>query len=164
MTKPHAELRRALGSFATGVTIVTARDPGTDGVVAHDVGLTVNSFSSVSLEPPLVQWCIARRAASFEAFRRASHYAVHVLGAEQRELSQRFATHGIDRFAGIEFERGPGGLPLLPGCVTRFACRIVERYAGGDHVILLAEVEAFETSEVEPLLYLRGAYARFAQD
>lgn len=164
MTKPHAELRRALGSFATGVTIVTARDPGTDGVVAHDVGLTVNSFSSVSLEPPLVQWCIARRAASFEAFQRASHYAVHVLGAEQRELSQRFATHGIDRFAGIQFERGPGGLPLLPGCVTRFACRIVERYAGGDHVILLAEVEAFETSEVEPLLYLRGAYARFAQD
>lgn len=164
MTKPHAELRRALGSFATGVTIVTARDPGADGVAAHDVGLTVNSFSSVSLEPPLVQWCIARRAASFEAFQRASHYAVHVLGTDQRELSQRFAMHGIDRFAGIELERGPGELPLLPGSVTRFVCRIVERYAGGDHVILLAEVEAFETSEAEPLLYLRGAYRRFALD
>ena len=81
-----------------------------------------------------------------------------------RELSQRFATHGIDRFAGLELERGPGGLPLLPGCVTRFVCRIVERYAGGDHVILLAEVEGFETSDIEPLLYLRGAYRRFAQD
>lgn len=164
MTKPHAELRRALGSFATGVTIVTARDPGVEGVAAQDVGLTVNSFSSVSLEPALVQWCIARRAASFEAFRRASHYAVHVLGAAQRDVSQRFATHGIDRFVGLALERGPGDLPLLAGCVTRFVCRIVERYAGGDHVILLAEVESFEGNDAEPLLYLRGAYRRLGHD
>ena len=164
MTKPHAELRRALGSFATGVSIVTARDPGDASLPARDVGLTVNSFSSVSLEPPLVQWCLARRAATFTAFERASHYAVHILGAQQRELSQRFATHDIDRFAGLDLERGPTGLPLLTGCVTRFVCRIVERYAGGDHVILLAEVEGFETSDAEPLLYLRGAYRRFSQD
>lgn len=164
MQKPHAELRRALGSFTTGVTIVTARDPGTDAAAACDVGLTVNSFSSVSLEPPMVQWCIARRAASFDAFQRASHYAVHVLGAAQRELSQRFATHGIDRFAGLDLQRGPAELPLLPCSVTRFVCRIVERYAGGDHVILLAEVESFESSEAEPLLYLRGAYRHLGAD
>lgn len=164
MTKPHAELRRALGSFATGVTVVTARDPGTEGIDAHDVGLTVNSFSSVSLEPPLVQWCIARRAATFPAFERASHYAVHVLDAEQRAMSQRFATHGIDRFEGLDIQRGPGDLPLLAGCVTRFVCRIVERYAGGDHVILLAEVEGFETCDATPLLYLRGAYRSLGID
>ncbi|WP_395789512.1 flavin reductase family protein [Aquimonas sp.] len=158
MTKPHAELRRALGSFATGVTIVTARDPGDAEHAAADVGLTVNSFSSVSLEPPLVQWCIARRAASFAAFERASHYSVHVLAADQQALSARFASHGIDRFAGLELERGPAGLPLLGGCVTRFVCRIEQRYAGGDHLILLGAVEQFETSDADPLVYLRGGY------
>jgi 3-hydroxy-9,10-secoandrosta-1,3,5(10)-triene-9,17-dione monooxygenase reductase component len=163
MTKPHAELRRALGGFATGVTIVTAHDPGTPGAAAlpaTDVGLTVNSFSSVSLEPPLVLWCLARRAASFGAFERSSHYAVHVLGEQQQALSQRFASHGVDRFAGIEIERGPAGLPLIPGCVSRFVCRIRERHDGGDHVILLAEVEQFETADQAPLLYLRGRYQR----
>lgn len=162
MSKPHAELRRALGSFATGVTIVTTRDPGGATLPAADVGLTVNSFSSVSLEPPLVQWCIARRAASFEAFGRASHYAVHVLGADQQDLSQRFATHGIDRFEGLPLERGPQGLPLIPGCVSRFVCRIAERYEGGDHLILLGEVQGFETGEASPLLYLRGQYRALA--
>lgn len=158
MSKPHAELRRALGSFATGITVVTARDPGDTALPEADVGLTVNSFSSVSLEPPLVQWCIAKRAASFPAFERATHYAVHVLGADQQALSQRFATHDIDRFHGLEVERGPQGLPLIPGCVSRFVCRIAARYEGGDHIILLAEVEAFETGEAMPLLYLRGQY------
>lgn len=162
MSKPHAELRRALGSFATGVTIVTARDPGDALRPAADVGLTVNSFSSVSLDPPLVQWCIARRAASFEAFGRASHYAVHVLGADQQDLSQRFATHGIDRFEGLQLERGPQELPLIPGCVSRFVCRIAERYEGGDHLILLGEVLGFETGEASPLLYLRGQYRALA--
>jgi flavin reductase (DIM6/NTAB) family NADH-FMN oxidoreductase RutF len=164
MSKPHADLRRALGSFATGITVVTARDPGAEGVGASDVGLTVNSFSSVSLEPPLVLWCLARRAASFAAFERADHYAVHVLGAHQQALSQRFATHGIDRFAGLDLLRGPGDLPLLADCVTRFVCRIVERYAGGDHLILLGQVEYFETGEQPPLLYLRGRYRSVSAD
>jgi flavin reductase (DIM6/NTAB) family NADH-FMN oxidoreductase RutF len=163
MHKPHADLRRALGSFATGITVVTARDPGDAQCAPADIGLTVNSFGSVSLEPPLVQWCLARRAASFASFERASHYAVHVLGAHQQAISQRFATHGIDRFAGIDLLRGPGELPLLPDCVTRFVCRIVERYPGGDHVILLGEVEYFETGETPPLIYLRGRYRQIAE-
>jgi len=162
MLKPHADLRRALGSFATGITVVTARDPGDAQVAAADIGLTVNSFSSVSLEPALVQWCLARRAASFASFMRASHYAVHVLGAHQQAVSQRFATHGINRFAGIDVQRGNEDLPLLRDCVTRFVCRIAERYPGGDHVILLGEVEHYETSDAAPLLYVRGGYRQLA--
>ena len=158
MSKPHAELRRALGSFATGITVVTTRDPGAGSAPASDIGLTVNSFSSVSLEPPLVLWSLARRSASFAAFERASHYVVHVLGEDQQALAQRFAAHDVDRFAGLEVERGPANVPLLPACVSRFVCRIHQRHDGGDHVILVGEVERFETRDGPALLYFRGRY------
>src|SRR4249919_2131388 len=105
------EFRGALGAFTTGVTIVTTRDDG-----GHDVGLTVNSFNSVSLEPPLVLWSLARNAASLPAFVAAEHFAVHILAADQEPLSNRFAQRGADKFAGLELARGEGGVPLLPGC------------------------------------------------
>ena len=109
------EFRNALGSFTTGVTIVTTRDAS-----GHDVGLTANSFNSVSLDPPLVLWSLAKSSTSLSAFVEAKHFAVHILAADQEPLSNRFATRGADKFAGLQIERGEGGMPLLHGCAARF--------------------------------------------
>ena len=133
--------RNALGAFTTGVTIVTTRDSG-----GHDVGLTVNSFNSVSLEPPLVLWSLARNAASLPAFVDSEYFAVHILGAQQEQLSNRFAQRGADKFAGLATERGHGGVPLLPGCSARFECRMTHRHEGGDHRVFRrrgADLRAF---------------------
>ena len=101
------EFRKALGTFATGVTIITAR--AADGA---PIGLTANSFNSVSLDPPLVLWSLANNAMSFDAFRAATHWAVHVLGSDQEDLSGRFARRGEDKFAGLEFDEGEGGVQV----------------------------------------------------
>src|SRR6478736_2169976 len=111
------EFRAALGMFATGVTIVTAR--ATDGQV---IGLTANSFNSVSLTPPLVLWSLARAAASLSVFSAGSHYAINILAADQRELAERFALRGADRFSGVAFDQGAGGAPLLHGAAATFEC------------------------------------------
>lgn len=147
-------LRGALGSFATGVTIVTTCHDG------HDVGLTANSFNSVSLDPPLVLWSLAKKSASSGAFMTADAFAVHVLSAQQQDLSNRFARSGTDKFAGLALERGRDGVPLLPDCAARFECRTAYRYDGGDHVIFVGEVLALDHSDKEPLLFHRGEYAR----
>src|ERR1700750_2976420 len=110
--------RGALGPFATGVTIVTSRD-----AEGADVGMTANSFNSVSLDPPMVLWSIGRHSSNFDIFVKASHFAVHVLSAEQEALATRFATRGIERFAGLQIQRGAGNTPLLEGCAARFQCR-----------------------------------------
>jgi 3-hydroxy-9,10-secoandrosta-1,3,5(10)-triene-9,17-dione monooxygenase reductase component len=146
--------RNALGAFTTGVTVVTTCDG--DG---RDVGLTVNSFNSVSLEPPLVLWSLARNAASLPAFVEAEHFAVHILAADQEPLSNRFAQRGADKFAGIELARGEGGVPLLPGCAARFRCRTAYRHEGGDHEIFVGEVLGFEAFERAPLVFHKGGYA-----
>src|SRR5215213_7611295 len=127
--------RNALGAFTTGVTIVTTRDS-----CGRDVGLTVNSFNSVSLEPPLVLWSLARSSASLAAFVEADYFAVHILGARQEALSNLFAQRGADKFAGIAMRRGHGGVPLLDGCAARFECRTAYRHEGGDHEIFVGEV------------------------
>jgi 3-hydroxy-9,10-secoandrosta-1,3,5(10)-triene-9,17-dione monooxygenase reductase component len=152
--KPSATFRQALGAFATGVTIVTTRDP--DGT---DVGLTANSFNSVSLDPPMVLWSLARRARSLSLFERAGHFAIHVLASDQRDISDRFSRPAADRFAGLAIERGIAGLPLLKGCAARFQCRTAYRYDGGDHVIFVGEVVEFDHSERAPLVFHGGAYA-----
>ncbi|HSW04941.1 flavin reductase family protein [Aquabacterium sp.] len=146
--------RNALGSFTTGVTIVTTRD-----AQGRDVGLTVNSFNSVSLEPPLVLWSLARNSASLEAFVEAEYFAVHILGAQQEQLSNRFAQRGIEKFAGVEVARGLGGVPLLPGCAARFECRTAYRHEGGDHEIFVGEVLSFEHFDQAPLVFQQGGYA-----
>jgi 3-hydroxy-9,10-secoandrosta-1,3,5(10)-triene-9,17-dione monooxygenase reductase component len=146
--------RNALGAFTTGVTVVTTRDGG-----GRDVGLTVNSFNSVSLDPPLVLWSLARNSASLPAFLAAEHFAVHILAADQEPLSNRFAQRGADKFAGLALERGAGGVPLLPGCAARFACRTAFRHEGGDHEIFVGEVLAFEAFERAPLVFHKGGYA-----
>jgi len=146
--------RNALGAFTTGVTVVTTRD-----AEGRDVGLTVNSFNSVSLEPPLVLWSLARNAASLPAFQSAEHFAVHILAADQEPLSNRFAQRGADKFAGLELVRGEGGVPLLPGCAARFRCRTAYRHEGGDHEILVGEVLGFESFGRAPLVFQQGGYA-----
>ncbi|HWY23381.1 MAG TPA: flavin reductase [Nevskia sp.] len=149
-----AEFRKALGSFATGVTIITTR--AADG---SPMGLTANSFNSVSLNPPLVLWSLANTSLSLPAFRTAQHWAVHVLATDQEELSARFAKRGESKFAGLDLEIGAGEVPLLKGCSARFQCKTAFQYEGGDHVIFLGEVLAFDRNEAAPLVFHGGRYA-----
>jgi 3-hydroxy-9,10-secoandrosta-1,3,5(10)-triene-9,17-dione monooxygenase reductase component len=148
------EFRNALGTFTTGVTIITARGP--DGT---PVGVTANSFNSVSLDPPLVLWSLAKNAGSLPVFEAAKYFAVHILAADQEELSNRFASRGSDKFGNLEVETGLGGTPLLSGCCTRMQCRTAYQYEGGDHVILVGEVVNFDRSEAAPLVFQAGKYA-----
>jgi flavin reductase (DIM6/NTAB) family NADH-FMN oxidoreductase RutF len=146
--------RDALGLFATGVTVVTTRDP-----LGQPVGVTVNSFNSVSLSPPLVLWSLARRASTLAAFTSASHYAIHVLGAEQRALAERFAGRSSDRWADLAFGSGLGKVPLLEGAVAVFECRQRSRYEEGDHLILVGEVERCSHQDgASPLLFHGGRF------
>ncbi|MEJ5059347.1 MULTISPECIES: flavin reductase [unclassified Pseudomonas] len=146
-------LRDAFGSFATGVTIVTTA--GSGGV---DIGLTANSFSSVSLDPPMVLWSLARTSLNMDAFRNSGHFAVHILSADQEALSGRFASKGIDRFEGLALDRGPDGIPMLPDCMARFACKLAYQYEGGDHVIFVGEIVDFSHSAQKPLVFHGGRY------
>ena len=147
------ELRRALGQFATGVTVVTACD--LDG---RRIGVTANSFTSLSLDPPLVLWCLNTRAPSLAAFQAASHFGINVLCAKQHYLSRQFATPADDKFAGVVFTEGYGGVPLLEGTLAHFVCRNVRQIEAGDHHILIGEVEEFDTRQGEPLVFHSGAY------
>lgn len=146
--------RRALGNFATGVTVVTAT--GTDG---RQVGVTANSFNSVSLDPPLVLWSIDKRSSSHEVFEEASHFAVNILAADQIDLSNNFARPKDDRFAGIDYETGEGGSPVFVDCAARFHCEKYQQLDGGDHWILVGKVLAFDDLGRAPLLYHQGAYS-----
>jgi flavin reductase (DIM6/NTAB) family NADH-FMN oxidoreductase RutF len=149
-----AEFRTALGLFATGVTIVTARAP--DGSL---VGLTANSFNSVSLNPPLVLWSLSLAASSMAAFRTGSHYAINILAADQQALALRFASRHADRFADVAFVEGQCGAPLLSGAVASFECFNRSRYAEGDHVIFVGEVEhCSHQLGASPLLYHGGKF------
>ncbi|MCC4118214.1 flavin reductase family protein [Aromatoleum toluclasticum] len=150
--------RAALGTFTTGVTIITTR--GTDGA---PVGVTANSFNSVSLNPPLVLWSLAKNARSLEAFSTNEHWNVHVLSAAQEGLSGRFASQGEDKFGGIALDEGISDAPLLPGCTARFQCRTAFSYEGGDHVIFVGEVRAYDRSPEPPLVYQAGQYALAAR-
>ena len=146
-----AELRRALGRFATGVTIVTTRTD--DGRME---GLTANSFSSVSLDPPLVLWSLRRNARSLPSFMVANWFVVHVLGSHQRDLSARFASGTENRFEGLAFEAGLGGCPVLADGLAHFECSVHDRVEAGDHVIFLGRVERMRHRDGEPLLYSGG--------
>jgi len=146
--------RRALGNFATGVTVVTAAT--NDG---RKVGVTANSFNSVSLEPPLILWSIDKRSSSHEVFEAAGHFAVNVLAADQIDLSNNFARSRDDRFAGIDCETSEGGSPLLLDCAARFHCEKFQQVDGGDHWIMIGKVLAFDDLGRSPLLYHQGAYS-----
>lgn len=153
-------LRDALGQFVTGVTVVTTRD-ATDRVA----GVTANSFSAVSLEPPLVLFSLDRSSRSLDVFLAADHCAVNVLSSEQRELSLRFGRRGTDKWEDLHYERGSGGCPVLPRALAVFQCRIRERLEGGDHVIFLMDVLEFEQSDAgSPLVFYRGRYRELGDD
>ncbi|MFQ5622141.1 MAG: flavin reductase family protein [Paracoccaceae bacterium] len=144
-----------MGRFATGVTIVTTMTP--DG----PLGMTVNSFASVSLDPPLVLWSPARKSKRFPAFEAAGHFAIHVLAADQIALAHAFARAG-DAFHGVEYGSGEGDTPLLKHFAARFECRHAAGYDGGDHLIVVGEVTRIREREVPPLIYHRGAYGALA--
>jgi flavin reductase (DIM6/NTAB) family NADH-FMN oxidoreductase RutF len=152
------DFRNALGTFATGVTVITAA-----GIDGKPYGLTCNSFASVSLNPPLVLWSLGTFSQGLSIFQNASHFAVNVLGASQQALAKKFATSAEDKFAGVEWTAGLGSAPLLADSVANFQCRAVDRYYGGDHVIFLGAVEAYAYNRREPLLFARGGYGRFTQ-
>ena len=148
------EFRAALGMFATGVTIVTARTA--EGEL---VGLTANSFNTVSLDPPLVLWSLSRAAASLSAFSTGSHYAINILSADQRDLALQFAAKKVDRFAEVAFIDGVGGAPLLSGAAATFECFNRSRYFEGDHVIFVGEVERCAHRDgASPLLFHGGKF------
>lgn len=146
--------RRALGNFATGVTIMTAQNANGD-----KVGVTANSFNSVSLEPPLVLWSIDKRSSSYAVFEEATHFAVNILSADQIDLSNKFARSKDDKYANVDFDLGAGNAPIFKECSAVFEC---ERYAileGGDHWIILGRVVNFQDNGRSPLLYHQGAYS-----
>ena len=148
------EFRAALGMFATGVTIVTARTA--EGQL---VGLTANSFNSVSLSPPLVLWSLSRAAASMAVFSAGSHYVINVLAVDQKTLAERFASRGADRWSGVGFDEGAGGAPLLHGAAATFECFNRSRYEEGDHVIFVGEVErCSHRTGTSPLLFHGGRF------
>jgi flavin reductase (DIM6/NTAB) family NADH-FMN oxidoreductase RutF len=150
------DFRNALGTYATGVTIITAAG---DAGAPH--GLTCNSFTSVSLNPPLVLWSLVVYSRNMSVFQNASHFAVNVLGASQQALAVKFAKPSSRKFEGVAWAPGLGGAPLLADCVANFQCRTVDRYYGGDHVIFLGAVEAYSYNRDDALLFSRGKYGRF---
>ena len=117
-----------------------------------------NSFGALSLDPPLVLWCLAKSAPSVPAFESSTYFAINVLGAGQRELSHRFATPAEDKFAGVAWSEGLGGAPLFDGCLARFECRHERSFDGGDHLIFVGMVERFAHGDGEPLLFVAGRY------
>jgi len=148
------EFRNALGMFATGVTIVTAYGPG-----GQPVGLTASSFNSVGLHPPLVLWSLANQTSLLPVFAQATHYAIHVLTVEQRLLAERFATRGIDRFAGVAQRPGASGAPLIEGAAAVFECFNRSQYVEGDHTIFVGQVERCSHRDgATPLLYHDGMF------
>ena len=146
-------LRNALGRFATGVTIVTCLDGS-----GRSVGLTANSFNSLSLEPPLVLWSLRRSSASLDAFVAATRFAVNVLGEAQVDLARRFASPLADKFAEGQWAPGLGGLPLLAGCAAVFECERHSHHEAGDHMLFFGRVLALAESPIAPLLFQAGHY------
>lgn len=146
-------LRSLLGQFATGVTVITAC--ASDG---RKLGLTVNSFSSVSLAPALILWSLARSSPNLEDFRAAGHFAVHILGHDQHEISSHFARPAPDKFLAVPHHRGPAGLPLLDNALATLVCRNRVQHDGGDHLIFLGEIEHYRQGHGEPLVFHGGRY------
>lgn len=150
--------RSALGQFATGVAVVTAATPA-----GERIGMTINSFTSVSLAPRLVAWSLRTDSALRPLFEAAPHFAVHVLSRDQEQLSNQFARFSPEVFGQLNWQSGPQGLPLLTDCVARFVCQRYEILPGGDHEILLGEVVEFDhRKDLEPLLFHQGRYASLA--
>ena len=149
------ELRNALGSFATGVTIITTRDRAGK---LH--GMTANSFTSVSLTPPLVLWSSSLFAQSLPAFQESSHFVVNILAFDQIELSNKFAKQSDDKFVDVDHIIAESGAPVMIGAAAHFECRNEFRHYGGDHIIFIGHVERFAYTDKPTLMFCRGKYMR----
>ena len=147
------DFRRALGQFATGVTIVTARNKR-----GRCIGLTVNSFASVSLKPPLVLWSLGRASTEYPDFTKSKHFAINVLASDQHHLSRRFSSQIPDRFAELDCSDTLHGCPLIQGATAHFICRVVRKFSGGDHLIFLGQVIHYRYRDGEPLIFHSGRY------
>lgn len=148
------EFRQALGAFATGVTIITAIGPRNE-----PLGNTVNSFTSVSLEPPLILWCMGRHAISLKSYLSTDHFAVNILSDSQQTLSANFARTGADKWTGVAYETWQTGCPILAGAAAVFECKTKHTYMGGDHVIFVGEVlNAAYDPLAQPLIFHLGKY------
>jgi len=154
----RTELRRVMGHFATGVSIITTRD-----VDGRPYGLTANALCSVSLDPPLLLICVDKRAESHPAFTRSGSFAVNVLGHGHEDLSRRFAVSGGDKFVDVPHRSGKTGVPLLEDVLAVVECRTVAVHDAGDHTIYIGEVEHLEASDGDPLLFFRGKYRRLTE-
>lgn len=152
-----AAFRRALGAFATGVTIITTADAR-----GQRYGVTANSYNSVSLDPPLVLWSLARSSRSLPAFEASGAFAIHILSADQQDLAMRFASSAEDKFSRLALATGHGGVPLLGDCAAHFECMTSARFDGGDHVIFLGQVVRFVRGDKPPLLFHDGKFTRLA--
>jgi flavin reductase (DIM6/NTAB) family NADH-FMN oxidoreductase RutF len=147
------ELRRVMGHFATGVTIITTVSK--DG---EPFGLTANSFTSVSLDPPLVLICVDKKAESWPHFEQSRVFTVNILNNQQEALSRKFAVSGGDKFQGVAYHTGANGVPILDGALAYLECKLYAVHDGGDHTLYLGEIEQAETVEGKPLLFYRGGY------
>jgi flavin reductase (DIM6/NTAB) family NADH-FMN oxidoreductase RutF len=153
------EFRRACGRFATGVAVVSVVD---ERGTTH--GLTVSSFTSVSLNPPLILICLGHEVTMIEAFRRASHFGISILREESRAISARFATKGLDKFDGVAWRPGGTGVPLIDCALTTIECETHQRFTSGDHDILVGRVVATRVEEGAPLIYYASRYQKLALD
>jgi len=151
---PLSELRNALAHFVTGVTVITSRDKSD-----RPIGVTANSFNSVSLDPPLILWSIANNALTHPSFIESKYFGVNILTASQVLLSNTFARQNADKFEGVDWQDGSVGIPLIDNCAAQFECQTEHLYDGGDHTIIVGRIVAFYTSERTPLAYHRGGYA-----
>ena len=152
------DLRTALGSFGTGVTVVTSGN-----FQSRLVGVTANSFSSVSLEPPIVLWSLVSSSPSLEVFDATGRFVINVLALEQMNLSKQFSKTLEDKFAGVEYTEGLGGLPVIQNCVATFECKTIQRTVVGDHVLFLGQVENYIYENRTPLLFCQGNYMQVAE-
>jgi flavin reductase (DIM6/NTAB) family NADH-FMN oxidoreductase RutF len=152
--KAQRALRHALGHFATGVTVITARPPGQDSLV----GLTVNSFSSVSMAPALVLWSLSNTSPNLAAFEPGAQHVIHILADSQKDLAYGFASPKVDKFADVNYVLNEAfDAPVIAGCVARFYCETDRLFQGGDHSIILARVLQFDTAAHAPLLFVKGS-------
>ncbi|MEV5828400.1 flavin reductase family protein [Spirillospora sp. NPDC052242] len=154
-----ARFRSVLGRFATGVVAITAVEPGT----GTPLGLVANSFTSVSLDPPLVAFCVAHTSSTWPRLRAAGRLCVNILGEPQRDVSRRLAARGGDKFAGIGWTPSPGGAPLIDGALAWIECSVEREHAAGDHVIVVARVHELDKhADDDPLIFYRGGYGGLA--
>lgn len=161
MNVTEKEFRDAMGRFASGVTVVTGILPD-----SRPAGVTASAFISVSLNPPLVSICLDKVTACLDAFTRGTHFAIHILNEDQKDLSDHFAQRSLEKFAAIDYRIGAGGCPILAGCLAVIECVRTAVHDAGDHFLIIGRVENLDTAAAAagaPLLHFRGAYHRLAE-